>query len=202
MKTKHQITGAYWNAEQAGWDIKIQDLDAGKEIDDFCDIFINASGVLNDWRWPDIQGIDDFKGVLLHTARWDEEVKLDGKHVGLIGNGYVFIVFLNQLSKKHELTTLSSSGIQVLPTIQPIVKKLTTFIRSPTWVAPAQGQAQHVFTEQEKKDFATKPGVLTEYRKKEERTLNSIFSLFLKDHPLNIATVRLLSISRFNFVGK
>lgn len=87
MKTQHQVTGAYWNSQKAGYEITIQDLVENKEIHDFCNIFINAAGVLNNWRWPDIPGLDTYKGVLLHTANWDDNIRMDGKHVGLIGNG-------------------------------------------------------------------------------------------------------------------
>lgn len=75
----------------------------------------------------------------------------------------------------------SSSGIQVLPTIQPHVKKVTTFIREPTYVSPVQGLEQHAFTPQELHDFAHKPGALLEYRKQVETGLNGQFSLFLKN---------------------
>lgn len=73
-----------------------------------------------------------------------------------------------------------SSGIQVLPAILPQVRKVTTFIREPTWVSPFPGLEQHVFTPEEKEAFATKPGVLTEYRKGIERGMNGTFPLFLK----------------------
>jgi cation diffusion facilitator CzcD-associated flavoprotein CzcO len=81
-----------------------------------------------------------------------------------------------------------SSGIQVLPTIQPHVPKVTTFIREPTWVSPVQGLEQHVFTDQERLEFATKPGVLTDYRKNVERGLNGQFGIFLKDTNVNNET--------------
>jgi cation diffusion facilitator CzcD-associated flavoprotein CzcO len=87
VKTEHQVSGAFWNKERNGYDVKVQDLKTGTEVTDHCDILINASGILNNWRWPAIPGLKDFKGTLLHTADWDEKVVLDGKHVGLIGNG-------------------------------------------------------------------------------------------------------------------
>lgn len=59
----------------------------GQIINDYCDILVNASGILNNWQWPAIKGLDRYKGTLLHTANWDENVSLEGKHVGLIGNG-------------------------------------------------------------------------------------------------------------------
>jgi hypothetical protein len=60
----------------------------------------------------------------------------------------------------------------VLPTIQPHVKKVTTFIRELTWVSPLQGLEQHVFSDSEKLEFDTKPGALVEHRKNIERGLN------------------------------
>lgn len=73
-----------------------------------------------------------------------------------------------------------SSGIQVLPAILPEVKKVTTFIREPTWVSPVQGLEQHIFSQDEKVEFATKPGALTEYRRGIERGLNGQFGIFLR----------------------
>jgi cation diffusion facilitator CzcD-associated flavoprotein CzcO len=87
IKTQHQVIGAYWDPQRSGYDVKVKDLTSGNVISDHCDIFINASGILNNWRWPAIAGLDTYKGILLHTANWDDSVSLEGKHVGLIGNG-------------------------------------------------------------------------------------------------------------------
>lgn len=76
----------------------------------------------------------------------------------------------------------------MLPNIQPYVKKVTTFIREPTWVSPVQGLEQHVFSESEKLEFAAKPGVLLEYRKSVERGLNGQFGIFLKNTNINNET--------------
>jgi hypothetical protein len=86
------------------------------------------------------------------------------------------------------LTAFRSSGIQVLPKIQPITSHVTTFIREPTWVSPVQGLEQHIYTEKERKEFAEKPAVLTEYRKFIERGLNGQFAIFLKDSKSNTDT--------------
>ncbi|KAF2013914.1 FAD/NAD(P)-binding domain-containing protein [Aaosphaeria arxii CBS 175.79] len=165
VKTEHQVSGAYWNHEKGGYDVHIRDLQKGQDVRDHCDILVNASGILNNWAWPAIPGLDKYKGTLLHTANWDDKIDLKGRHVGLIGNG--------------------SSGIQVLPTIQPHVSKVTTFIREPTWVSPVQGLEQHVFSDQERLEFATKPQALVDYRKNVERGLNGQFGIFLKGTTTN-----------------
>ncbi|KFZ00448.1 hypothetical protein V498_00072 [Pseudogymnoascus sp. VKM F-4517 (FW-2822)] len=168
IKTEHLVSGAHWNHQKGGYDVTAKDVKTGKEVHDHCDILINASGILNNWRWPAISGLDKYKGKLLHTANWDDTVSLDGKHVGLIGNG--------------------SSGIQVLPAIREKVSHVTTFIREPTWVSPVQGLEGHVYSPEELHDFATKPGTLTEYRKNIERGLNGQFGIFLKGAQPNVDT--------------
>lgn len=65
----------------------VKDLTSNQTISDHCDILVNAGGILNNWQWPAIPGIDKYKGVLLHTANWDDKIDLAGRHVGLIGNG-------------------------------------------------------------------------------------------------------------------
>ncbi|KAJ2895266.1 FAD/NAD(P)-binding domain-containing protein [Zalerion maritima] len=165
IKTEHEVIRSAWNNKNGGYDVQIRDLKGNTVINDHCDVLINAGGILNAWRWPAIPGLDKYKGTLLHTANWDDSVDLTGKHVGLIGNG--------------------SSGIQVLPAIREKTRKVTTFIREPTWVSPVQGLEDHEYSEQELREFKNKPGVLTSYRKDIETGLNGQFGIFLKDNKIN-----------------
>lgn len=86
-RMQHQVVGANWNVQCNGYDVRVRDLNSGREFGDPCDILINAGGILNSWRWPAIPGLVRFRGALTHTANWDESISLEGKHVGLIGNG-------------------------------------------------------------------------------------------------------------------
>ena len=65
---------------------------------------------------PDIAGVDDFGGTLMHTAQWDHTQDLTGKRVAIIGTG--------------------ASAVQVIPSIAPDVAHLTVFQRTPIWVMP------------------------------------------------------------------
>lgn len=86
-KTGHEVVGARWDSEHGTWQVQTKNLANHVETTEECHILINATGVLNAWRWPDLPGLHDFEGPLIHSARWDESVKLAGKRVGLIGNG-------------------------------------------------------------------------------------------------------------------
>jgi cation diffusion facilitator CzcD-associated flavoprotein CzcO len=48
-------------------------MDSGSTYNDQADVLIQATGALNNWTWPNIPGLHDFKGKLLHSASWDED---------------------------------------------------------------------------------------------------------------------------------
>ena len=91
-KNRHHVNRAEWDHELGQWRLQVRDLATCSIVEDRCDILINAAGVLNQWRWPDIPGLHDFKGKLMHSASWNGETDLRGKRVGLIGNGYVMTI--------------------------------------------------------------------------------------------------------------
>ncbi|KAL5590061.1 hypothetical protein FOVSG1_011928 [Fusarium oxysporum f. sp. vasinfectum] len=166
IKLRHRVVGAVWDEQSSKWSIKVQ-LPDGAEITDICDVLISATGPLNKWQWPDIQGLDSFKGVRLHPARWNTTVDLSGKRVAVIGAG--------------------SSALQIVPTIQPIVSKLINFIRSPTWITAEYGQAfategrETKFTEAQINAFKTDKAAFLEYRRKLLDGSTKAFNLYYKD---------------------
>ena len=89
IKTRHEIVGAQWDEAHARWDVRITDLATGRTFVDACHVLVNAGGILNSWKWPEINGLETFGGKLIHSADWDATVDLKGKRVGLIGNGLV-----------------------------------------------------------------------------------------------------------------
>jgi len=115
----------------------------------------------SNWRWPNLPGLKDFKGHLTHSAAWDHNYDYHDKRIAVIGNG--------------------SSAIQIVPSLQPIVKHMTTFIRSPTWIS-SNFAAQHAgpdgknfaYSEQQMKEFAD-PNKLLAYRKKIEHDFNKLY---------------------------
>lgn len=153
-----RVIEARWDEEKGKWRVKVDE--GGKIIEDEAEVLINASGVLNEWHWPKVTGLKDFKGHMVHSAVWDHEYDYTGKTVAVLGNG--------------------SSAIQILPSIQPIVKHLTTFIRGPTWIS-SNFAAQHTpegknfeYTAEQKEEFRD-PAKLLAYRKKIEHDFNQLY---------------------------
>lgn len=42
-------------------------------VEDEADVLITGTGLLNEWKWPNIPGLHNFKGELLHTANWNDD---------------------------------------------------------------------------------------------------------------------------------
>ncbi|SEH81896.1 cyclohexanone monooxygenase [Mycolicibacterium rutilum] len=106
-----KVLGAAFDDHENLWRVE---LDSGDTLTSR--FLINACGVLITPRLPDIDGVDSFAGVTMHTARWDHELDLTGKRVAVIGTG--------------------ASAVQVIPEIAPKVSQLTVFQRTPIWCFP------------------------------------------------------------------
>ena len=151
-KYNHSIVDARWNDQAGKWNLKVRDA-AGKTFDDQCDVFVNAAGVLNKWKWPSIDGLQDFEGKLLHSASWDQSYDFTDKRVGVIGIG--------------------SSGIQIVPKLAKVAKSLTSFIRSQTWISPSPGVNEPTANDPEMdKDYNFSPDVLQKFEEDPEYLLD------------------------------
>ncbi|WP_335970993.1 flavin-containing monooxygenase [Streptomyces sp. CA2R106] len=105
-----EVQLARWNAEARHWHLKT----ARGELT--ADVVVSATGPLSDPKIPDVPGIESFPGNVFHSSRWDHDFDLKGKRVAMVGTG--------------------ASAIQIVPSIQPEVGKLTVIQRTPPWVMP------------------------------------------------------------------
>lgn len=106
-----RVLAAAFDDDAALWRVE---LDSGETVT--ARFLINASGALTIPKPPDIDGVESFAGVTMHTARWDHSQDLAGKRVAIIGTG--------------------ASAVQVIPEIASTVENLTVFQRTPIWCFP------------------------------------------------------------------
>lgn len=77
---------------------------------------VAGTGPLSQPAVPDIPGLNDFAGPVMHSAKWYHEVDLTGKRIAVIGTG--------------------ASSIQIVPSIAPDVERVELFQRTAPWVLP------------------------------------------------------------------
>ncbi|KAL2280752.1 hypothetical protein FJTKL_12265 [Diaporthe vaccinii] len=162
----HIVEKTTWvdDGQDGRWEVVVKDLATGQIHHDWCHVLVHATGYLNAPSWPKIPGLDEYEGIKVHSANYDPSLSLAGRDVLLVGAG--------------------SSAVQILPAIQPIVKSVTIFIRSPTWVLPDISTEAGQYKPEEIEAFVESPQKVLDLRRENERTMNSIFSLYLKDSVL------------------
>ncbi|KAK2758366.1 hypothetical protein FQN54_004216 [Arachnomyces sp. PD_36] len=121
IRFNSSVEDARWNEEQKKWETSVK-VDGGKDAeygDSYTltsDFLVSAVGQLNLPQYPNIPGLDDFQGKMMHSARWDWGYNFDGKRIGIIGNG--------------------ATAAQVVPEVAKTASHLTVFQRTPNWVVP------------------------------------------------------------------
>ncbi len=106
-----KITAARFDEELHRWELETDhgDVMTVRHV-------VDATGVLTQPKPPEIDGVETFAGVTMHTARWDDQQSLAGKRVAVIGTG--------------------ASAVQLIAAIAPDVEHLTVFQRTPIWCLP------------------------------------------------------------------
>jgi cyclohexanone monooxygenase len=94
-----------------------------------------ANGILTTPKLARIEGMTSFKGETFHTSRWDYNIDLEGKTVGIIGTG--------------------ATAVQVIPEIAQIVKELYVFQRTPSSI---DVRDQRETTQEEIETWSEEPG--------------------------------------------
>ena len=125
MRFKTVVNKAVWKPDN-GWSVYgtcTQDTGAGKSeaFEITCRYLISAVGQLHTAYMPEIPGLNEYRGKVVHTANWDEGERLEGRRVAVIGNG--------------------ATGVQIVPLVASRAKHLTLFQRSPSWIIPRNSQA-------------------------------------------------------------
>ncbi|MFC0107599.1 flavin-containing monooxygenase [Kibdelosporangium aridum] len=109
MRFNTVVTGAVWDTDH--WVISRRD-----DTTVTAKYLLTATGFLSQPKKPDIDGIDTFRGKIIHTADWDDGYDLTGQRVAVIGTG--------------------ATAVQLIPEVAKVAAELTVYQRTPIWVSP------------------------------------------------------------------
>ena len=164
-----------YDNEEGKWHVRVKDLVAGAEIEDTSDVLISARGNLNNISWPKIDGLREFGGEVMHSAKWNENYNFAGKRIGVIGSG--------------------SSAIQIIPNLQRLHNtQLSCFIRSRTWISPPfaedlfhkLGLSNFNIPPSRIQQFLDDPQNYHDFRMRVEEDGNNIHGVTIKGNPLQV----------------
>ena len=108
-----------WSEERQGYSCVFYDMEKNEAFTEECDVLISAIGgysAAND-KPAGMKGLSDFKGDLFHSAKWDYEVDLSSRRVGIIGAGCSAAQFIPEIAKVKSTQVIN-------------------FARTPQWFLP------------------------------------------------------------------
>jgi 4-hydroxyacetophenone monooxygenase len=111
----HEVTELRWDESDHAWTATALNAD-GAVVSFTASAVITAVGLHNRPNIPTFPGAEDFRGDIFHSARWPQDVSLDGKRVAVVGSG--------------------ATSMQVVTALADRVESLTVVQRSPHWCVP------------------------------------------------------------------
>ncbi len=124
------VEGTAWDPAAGRWTVTTDRGDAMRAR-----VVILANGILTTPKLARIEGMERFKGAAFHTSRWDYDVDLAGKRVGIIGTG--------------------ATAVQAVPELAKVAGELYVFQRTPSSI---DVRDQRATTEEERQAWAQEPG--------------------------------------------
>ncbi len=125
------------------------------------DVLVACAGPLTEPVYPDVVGLDRFRGRMLHSSRWDHGHDLSGERVAVIGTG--------------------ASAAQIVPELQRRVEKLFVFQRTPGWVVP---RPEREVSEKEKRLLRKVPALVKLYRLKQFLVRDGLNYRMIRRNPI------------------
>lgn len=120
------ISHASYDDTTATWTLRIAGPD-GSSREVTSNIVVSATGLFNAPQMPDIPGVEDFEGRLIHTARMTGDEDFSGRKVAIIGNG--------------------SSGVQLLSKVAAVAEKVNVHVRTPQWITARERYGELISAE-------------------------------------------------------
>ncbi len=119
-----------WDEASTRWTVHTDRGDAMR-----AKFVVLANGILTTPKLARIDGMQTFAGDSFHTSRWDYNIDLKGKRVGIIGTG--------------------ATAVQAVPELAKIVKELCVFQRTPSSI---DVRDQRETSMEEFEEWAKEPG--------------------------------------------
>ena len=124
-----QVKSASWSTTASQWTVVSKNSETGEEITLTCNFLSMCSGYYNYEHGykPQFEGIECYKGTVVHPQEWPEDLDYKDKRVVVIGSG--------------------ATAVTLVPAMADRVEHITMVQRSPTWVvsAPSEDKVANAF---------------------------------------------------------
>ncbi|MEV6930577.1 NAD(P)/FAD-dependent oxidoreductase [Dactylosporangium sp. NPDC051485] len=119
VRYHHRVVAVHWSTPQARWRVEIERADTGERTALTCAWLFCAGGYYryDEGYTPAFEGVEGFRGTVVHPQAWPEELDYAGKRVVIIGSG--------------------ATAVTILPAMAGTAAHVTMLQRTPTYILPA-----------------------------------------------------------------
>lgn len=135
IRFEQRVVEADWSNEDQRWTLRLETADGEQTIT--CGFLYMCTGYYDyDAGYtPELAGIEDFQGQVVHPQHWPEGLDVTDKKVVVVGSGATAVTLVPELAKDAGLVTMlqrSPTYVAAVPRIDPIGKALEG---APSWLS-------------------------------------------------------------------
>jgi monooxygenase len=125
----HRAVRASWSTSEARWTVEAMQVETGEAVQITCNFLYACTGYYryDEAYTPQLQGIEQFAGELVHAQHWPAGLDCTGRRVVVIGSGATAVTLVPALARQAEHVTMlqrSPSYILSVPERDPLVDRL------------------------------------------------------------------------------
>lgn len=108
IRYQHEVVSASWSSEDQLWYLKALRKDTGEEANFSCNFLWMCQGYYHHDKGytPQWEGMEEFKGSIIHPQTWPEDLDYKGKKVLVIGSGATAATLIPNMADDCEHITM------------------------------------------------------------------------------------------------
>jgi len=133
IRFHHRVTRAEWSSEDARWTVEAERTDTGDTVALTCSFLFMCAGYYryDQGYTPAFEGIERFRGQVVHPQEWSDDIDYTGKRVVVIGSGATAVTLVPAMAERAAHVTMlqrSPSYVVSLPGQDPVARTLRKFL--------------------------------------------------------------------------
>ena len=108
IRYRHRINAANWSSESKLWTIVAVNQDSGEALTFTANFLWMCQGYYrhSEGYTPEWNGMEDYKGTIIHPQRWPEDIDTERKRIVVIGSGATAATLIPSIAGKCDHVTM------------------------------------------------------------------------------------------------
>lgn len=129
----HRVKRASWSSERAAWAIEAERAGSKETVRFTCSFLFMCAGYYDyeKGHTPEIEGMDRYRGRIVHPQKWTDDIDYRGKKVIVVGSGATAITLVPAMSKDAAHVVMlqrSPTYVVAMPSTDVIARALRRFL--------------------------------------------------------------------------